>query len=739
MVNCLTVTVQQDSSTAPQRKETAMNPSRTLLKPASSLPVLEPLSRATQQTLKPIHLAADDYLEIDVDEEGRRFIVQAQAYAVAPDDPEDIRCRICGGKKSHWAHQDHPSGHDYEPFEIVSIGGSPMTKNRHGPSHKAAVFWTKRIPERKELGFGRWSVAATDYTALVIQAVWPEDRLLFVSEEAKLLYEVLINRFELQSRRSRMIADFKVNGTVPEKPKDWVDHPDLPLADYQLVGTLASINQEAYGLICEQGTGKTPMAVARINYEAQQKDQIYRALIICPRQVRSNWSKEFSRFSVVSGKVSIAKGPLVARQRRLIDGIRAEKDCEFGVSILAMDSVRSLWEALKMIPWDLVVVDESHYIKNPSAVRSRWARKLSARSNVKQRMILTGTPIANAATDLWSQFEFLGEGLSGFQTFEGFRRFFGVFEKKKTDQNGSSVKRLVGLQNVPLLQERLTRLCFLITKDEAGLKLPDKVRDMYEVTMTKKQADVYRNVANELVVEIEELMEQDENITVDHILTKLLRLAQICSGHVVFNKTTDPETEETIPGRVVQIDKVNPKVDAVIDMLNDEQRDPNGKTLVWCSFIEDVRVLSEALAERGINHVGYHNKIHRDYRVSGADEAEVRFNKERGCRVFIGNPSSGGVGLNFLGYDVNNPDAYDTYTDHVIYFSSDWSMTNRSQSEDRAHRRGTRMPVRITDLVVPGTIDQEIRERVMAKKATAMQLQDVKEVLSLLLDKYEDD
>ena len=100
----------------------------------------------------------------------------------------------------------------------------------------------------------------------------------------------------------------------------------------------------------------------------------------------------------------------------------------------------------------------------------------------------------------------------------------------------------------------------------------------------------------------------------------------------------------------------------------------------------------------------------------------------------MGNPSSGGTGLNILGYDPTEPDKYETYTDTEIFFSTDWNAAKRSQAEDRAHRRGTRMPVRIIDLVVPGTIDEEIRARVAGKVQTAVMIQDVKEILTRLRD-----
>src|SRR5690606_16184940 len=106
---------------------------------------------------------------------------------------------------------------------------------------------------------------------------------------------------------------------------------------------------------------------------------------------------------------------------------------------------------------------------------------------VEARMVLTGTPIANRLFDLWTQLEFLGKGLSGFKSFTNFRNFYGSFLKVDAEKSGSQVEKLIGYKNLPLIQERLTRLCYMVTKKEADLQLPDKVYDVYEVEMTKQQ------------------------------------------------------------------------------------------------------------------------------------------------------------------------------------------------------------------------------------------------------------
>ena len=145
--------------------------------------------------------------------------------------------------------------------------------------------------------------------------------------------------------------------------------------------------------------------------------------------------------------------------------------------------------------------------------------------------------------------------------------------------------------------------------------------------------------------------------------------------------------------------------------------------------------ISETFKHCGIRHSGYHNVIAREYKYKDSFEAQNAFNCDPTIKVFLANPASAGEGLNIIGYDPTNEQTAKTATDLVVYFSSNWSMIQRSQSEDRAHRRGTRRNVRITDLVVPGTIDEEIRARVMEKRETANLIQDVREILKALKKK----
>lgn len=659
-----------------------------------NLPYLEPLSKATETTLAPLKLYPSDYLEIDLDDEGRRFLVKFRR------------------------------------------------KNRKGEFDDFASHWARellhRIPERRagksndpHRYRGRWILAGTDFTALVIQHAWPEKQIVWADPNAKALYEFLITRFHLQGMNARKAADFKKHNKVPELPNEYIKHPnpDLRLAPYQETVVGISTFQESYAQFMKQGTGKTPIVIARICAEARYirktENRMYRALLIVPRQTRTNWEREFARFTTVPGQTVVVRGWKAERIRDVTDAITEEPSVDFSACICSYHSAMGTKEALKMVPWDIIVLDESHHIKSPYTKRWKFFRDF--RHKGAKRVVMTGSPIANTVMDLWTQLEFLGDGLSGFQDFDNFRRFHGEWERNRDGR-----EMLAGLQNIPLLQERLARLSFQITKKEAGLSLPDKVRGIVEVYMTKKQTDLYTELLNSIIVSIEEEEAEGKTLTADNILTRLLRLSQITSGFVTWDAKFDFDGVMIRDKKVEQINPSgkNPKINQLVEILKEDRvDDPNGKKLVWAYWVEDIRAITERLTQENIKYVAYHPAAAE--RVKDAETASEVYNNSDAW-VFVGNPASAAEGLNLLGYDYRAPEDQQapTYTDHEIFFSQSWSATQREQAEDRAHRRGTRSNVRITDLQVPYTIDHEIRERVTMKREMAMMIQDVRAVLN---------
>jgi len=591
-----------------------------------------------------------------------------------------------------------------------------------------------RLPEKRLVAqtktngqYMPWEIGATDTTCEIIKAV-AMDRVEF-TPEARQLFDTILLQAELSDNVSQLIANFKQKGIVPEHQFELCE--EKPLAGYQQVAMLAQTHATGFGLFMEQGTGKTPVVIASICNRAKElkekePNRFYTAIIVCPNSVRANWVSEFENFATRGGRVTVLRGSQIDRVKLLIDAFSPDTtgECYYSVVILSYQTLWRSWESLKMIPWDLSVLDEGHNIKDSKAKQSRCCLEL--RDCSKQRAILTGTPIGNTIMDLYMPLEFMGKGESGFTTEKAYRQFYGSYDRS----NGFEV--LVGTQNLPILQERLARKSFFISKKEAMPSLPDKVYDIIEIEMSPVQQEMYNKLARELAIEIENDM-QNDNLTrqmlVTCILTKLLRLSQITSGFISWSKVEDEYGEITQPPHYEYFSP-SPKIDAVVAELL-AKTDKTEKTIIWACWLPDIAYLAAACEQ---NDIGYCiiKGVGKDYSEADRAEAIRRFNEDRDCRVVIGTAASGGSGLNLLGYPPGKGDEYDTDCTHIIYYSQNWSQIHRSQSEDRAHRRGTRRNVRITDVCVPNTIDEQIRLRVMSKRKNAMEASDLRHILEAI-------
>jgi len=650
---------------------------------------LEPLNDETKRLLRPID-TVNDYIELSCDDDGKNFI--ARTYAKL-------------GDRETW------------------------------PSYACSKL-LQRIPQRKQIQTHPnivWRLAGTDFTAIILHACWPIENLKF-DQDARILFNFLLTRFLRQTQAARIYAEYKLTGIVPEQPETFVDHPKYPLMSFQQTAVFAQAFIEGSNLWMEQGTGKTPIVISRINYESYQvwknEKRMYRALVVVPKNVRTSWQKKIIQFAIHPGKVTILSGGQINRVKLLVDAFKECDKSKYTIVICSYETVLRSWNAMRMVEWDLCTLDEAHMIKSPST--KRWKQMRELRTRCKCRTGLTGTPFANTLFDVFTQLEWLGEGLSGFTSYKAFKSYYGKFLPRDAERQFDV---LTGYKNLPILQERIARLCFQVTRKEALPELPEKTYDIIDVTMSEKQRDFYMKLRDQLMIEIEADMAKNTNqpkqMTANHVLTKLLRLSQITSGYIKWDAQYSDEGDLLNDGEMFEEITPNPKIEALIDFINNTS--DKAKLIVWANWVPAIKSISKAFTEHGIKHVTYYGGT----KDAARNEAERAYNEDADMKVFVGNPAAGGTGLDLWGHI---PTWVGTDKDHgcdtrfVIYYSQNWSMIHRSQSEDRAMRRGTRKSVQIIDLIVPGTIDEEIAARVTKKKMNALELQDVREVMRRILE-----
>lgn len=602
---------------------------------------------------------------------------------------------------------------------------------RSTPSYALRGNWWQRIPGAKNLpsSFQCYGFKAppTDISALCTLAAVGKERIRFSDDAAQLEFWQCVLRFARQTKVARAQAGFKQFRTIPNRA--YKGTRGLPPMPQQQVATYCANLSEAYALWMEQSTGKTYTTIMTVD-QAHVPGKCQSVILIVPKNLRLNWEQEIGTFSKLRCAVVRLGGGELERANQLLEAFRMKISGEYDAVyvIVAYQSACNSCTNICAYPWDWGIIDEGHYIKWHRTQRSQACLKI--REKCKRRLELTGTPITNHAFDLYTQLEFLGYGWSGFTSFDQFKRFYGSWEPI-----GHGVERLNSMQNVPLLQERIARSAFTITKKEAMPWLPDKAYEIIEVEMSTAQKCVYEALANELYAEIEsDMSDNKKTVTVNNILVKLLRLTQVTSGFIALDQEVDLENNLLLPRQIDRFDP-NPKLEEMIEWLKQLREDsPDSKVLIWANFVQDIKQISARLAVEGWKSVQF-------YGATTDDERETNkklFHEDRDVNYFVGNPQAGGVGMNLTGTG-----CWPMRCDTVIWYSYGWSPTARSQGDERP--RGYLLPsvsptgehekwqIRSVTFACENSIDIEIHNRVRSKIENAMELQDVRSLLHRLI------
>ena len=273
--------------------------------------------------------------------------------------------------------------------------------------------------------------------------------------------------------------------------------------------------------------------------------------------------------------------------------------------------------------------------------------------------------------DVYSQCEFLRPGLLGFDSYYAFQGRYAVINRRT--MGAHSFQQIVGFKNLDELTERIDRYSFRVLKKDC-LDLPDKIYTVRYVGLTDEQAKMYKSIQETAIV----MLESGDLVTAPAVITQLLRLQQVMSGHL---KTDDGDTIY-FPSR---------RVDALKEILEEHA----GKVIIWSRFRYDIIQITEVLAET------YGEESVASYYGDTTDNARNDIVKQfqspdSKLRFFVGNPATAGYGLTL------------TEADLVVYYANDFNLETRIQSEDRAHRIGQKNNVTYIDLITEGSIDEKI-------------------------------
>ena len=445
--------------------------------------------------------------------------------------------------------------------------------------------------------------------------------------------------------------------------------------EHQLEALKRSWNKKEYAYFMEMGTGKSKVLIDNIAM-LYDKGGINAAIIVAPKGVYRNWSeKEIPPHMPDHVETQIAvwnPAPTKKQKEELIKLFTPSDDLKILVINVEAFSTKkgvAFVERFILGHLPLIAVDESTTIKNPKAQRTKNLLKLAI--NTKYRRILTGFPVTQSPLDLYSQSSFLSPHLLGYASYYSFQnRYAQVINRK---MGARSFRQVVGYQNLDELSKNVNEFSYRVLKKEC-LDLPDKIYQRREVELTPEQKKVYKQLKDYAIAELD----SHEIVSVTSILTQILRLHQVICGFVRHDNGEEVEVKSN-------------RLDELLNILQEIQ----GKTIIWANYQYDIKRILKTLQEiTGTESVAtYYGETPDEER----QEIIRRFQDPNSqLQYLVSNTQTGGYGITL------------TEASNVIYYSNNYDLEKRLQSEDRAHRIGQTNKVTYIDLVAKGTVDEKI-------------------------------
>jgi len=435
-----------------------------------------------------------------------------------------------------------------------------------------------------------------------------------------------------------------------------------------------SVTKENFALLMDMGTGKTKVCIDTIASRFEC-GAINFALIVAPKGVIANWKGEIEAHlpdrierEIVLWNPNLTK----AKRQELLDLYDAGGKLKFLLMNVESFSTKKGVEVAEFFVKKfnvLMAVDESTTIKNRQAKRTKAICDVGR--DARMRRILTGSPVTKSPMDLYSQMDFLSPKILGFKSYYAFQNRYAVGQRRTMGSH--SFNHIVGFRRLDELTEKLHDSSYRVRKEDC-LDLPDKVYMKREVALTKEQVDAYNQMKHLALARLE----SGELATTQNALTQIMRLQQICLGHL---KDDNDVTHEIKSNRI----------DALMEICDEIQ----GSVIIWATWTRDIRLITKALQDRfGVQAVeslyGGTPDPDRQRIVETFQDPASKL------RFIVGHPKTGGYGLTL------------TAANTVIYFSNGYDLELRLQSEDRAHRIGQTNKVTYVDLISPKTIDEKI-------------------------------
>ncbi len=451
---------------------------------------------------------------------------------------------------------------------------------------------------------------------------------------------------------------------------------------FQKVTILYGIKKNNCGLLLEMGLGKTRCAIDIARYRIQF-EELKKILVVTPTSIMYNWQQELRKYSN-HGSV-VLHGERIQRIARIraFDNV---EDCYFG--IINYEALHRFYSELKKLDLGMIIFDESaRYIKNHLAKRTKTAIALA--DSVTNKILLTGTPIANKPLDIWSQFRVMDGGKTFGVNYYSFRNR-NFYKIKKGQWSQFIIKK----ENIKTIQKCIYNSCIRFRKEDVLKDLPSQLYHTIELPLSGELKRIYNIVKEKVLAEID-TESGTKKLEITNILVKLLRLQTVTSGFIKDNN-----------GQISRL-RYTPKLDALTEEV-ESIVDAEEHVVIWVKFLHTIEMIESELKKRRIPVIT----------MSGRDKDKFAkwkgFQKSKTKHVFVAQIESGGIGIELFKLDSSKLN-----TQHMIFYENVYSLDVRLQASDRIHRIGQKSACRYVDIVVKDTIDERILEIIQDNKKVA--------------------
>lgn len=493
----------------------------------------------------------------------------------------------------------------------------------------------------------------------------PKYRALYLDEASK-EWEAL--SIEKNKEFRGLVRNMK---TVEDNDFEVPESLQKILREYQKRGFLwlKTLKYNGFGgiLADDMGLGKTLQVIAFLlsEYNETAPERRKPVLIVCPASLVFNWSSEIERFAPeLTAKMIVG----TAAERRDLLRQAAGGD----ILLTSYDLLKRDLDAYEEIQFSCQVIDEAQYIKNHNTQVARAVKAIRAGF----KLALTGTPVENRLSELWSIFDYLMPGF-----LHSYQRFRSAYEMPIVQGEEETIGKRLQKMIRPFVLRRL--------KKDVLKDLPDKLEENMYVRLEGEQQKLYDAHVKRLMLMLDKHSDEEFKRSKIQVLAELTRLRQICCDPALIYEDYKGESAKT---------------GLCVDMIKNAVNGGH-KLLVFSQFTTMLSRLCACLEEEGISH----------YTLTGATSKEKRkqlveaFQQDE-TSVFCISLKAGGTGLNLTAADI------------VMHYDPWWNLAVQNQATDRAHRIGQQNVVNVYKLIAKNTIEEKIVNLQDKKKALAEQI-----------------